>query len=421
MLAIVAASALVIGHNHSSILPPQIFCECGYIHVDWGIKFSYEVDAGNAVFSSIPADITANAVALVFPFCPEDEFDMCPPTSCICVGEPYFVTNQDVKVGDLLTSSLAVALESVTSNFLIGLPGGDAEVTASLSSTSGSVEKKGNIVSVICDWYEGPCDQFCSGSALALGNPISNSAVRWVVDSGSMNAYDSNNDFDMTLEMGDILTEAECRDPYSVTEIKTIKTIYIKGYTLKSTATSSEVVDVFEGAIAIQNDGSLSRIGSLADAEFDPVVNGRSLAIQGSLGLSLDTTDLLGVEEISVNYFAEDYAITGNADRDLNDQVSWSDRMIIIDHIGEVIGSIGYDARCDIDLDGTIDAYDLIAFNTVPCSGDFNNDGVGDVLDDLDYYDAYANELPIADTNGDGIIDILDLLDYFASASIGCP
>jgi subtilisin-like proprotein convertase family protein len=55
-----------------------------------------------------------------------------------------------------------------------------------------------------------------------------------------------------------------------------------------------------------------------------------------------------------------------------------------------------------------------------PCAADFNFDGVADILDFLDFFEAFSIEAPAADYNADGIVDILDLLDFLNEFSAGC-
>lgn len=64
------------------------------------------------------------------------------------------------------------------------------------------------------------------------------------------------------------------------------------------------------------------------------------------------------------------------------------------------------------------------------CNGDFNRDGIVDILDLLDYLNAYAAcdgqpapcgaGGPDADINGDTVVDILDLLDFLNDFGAGC-
>ncbi len=55
------------------------------------------------------------------------------------------------------------------------------------------------------------------------------------------------------------------------------------------------------------------------------------------------------------------------------------------------------------------------------CPADFNQDGILDFFDYLDFLDAFANNLPNADFNNDAIIDFFDYLDFVNAFSTGCP
>lgn len=55
-----------------------------------------------------------------------------------------------------------------------------------------------------------------------------------------------------------------------------------------------------------------------------------------------------------------------------------------------------------------------------PCPADFNNDGVVDLFDYLDFVSAFANSVSQADFNGDRVIDFFDYLDFVDVFSGGC-
>lgn len=57
----------------------------------------------------------------------------------------------------------------------------------------------------------------------------------------------------------------------------------------------------------------------------------------------------------------------------------------------------------------------------IPCTADYNNDGIADILDLLDFLNDFSNAHPRADINGDGAVDIIDLLDFLNAFSSGCP
>ncbi|MCW5769820.1 MAG: hypothetical protein KIT19_14185 [Phycisphaeraceae bacterium] len=79
-----------------------------------------------------------------------------------------------------------------------------------------------------------------------------------------------------------------------------------------------------------------------------------------------------------------------------------------------------YHPLADIDGNGLIDEDDVDAFLSMYCLGDFNDDGVLDILDLLDFLDAYGSEDELADMNEDGEIDILDFLLFADWYGIGC-
>ena len=56
----------------------------------------------------------------------------------------------------------------------------------------------------------------------------------------------------------------------------------------------------------------------------------------------------------------------------------------------------------------------------VSCDADFNIDGAVDVLDVLEFLDAWADDDPAADWNGDGAVDTLDFLGFLNAWGAGC-
>jgi hypothetical protein len=56
-----------------------------------------------------------------------------------------------------------------------------------------------------------------------------------------------------------------------------------------------------------------------------------------------------------------------------------------------------------------------------PCPADVNFDGVLDVLDLLEYLDAFSTRRAWSDMNTDGEIDVLDFLEFIDGFSSGCP
>jgi hypothetical protein len=56
----------------------------------------------------------------------------------------------------------------------------------------------------------------------------------------------------------------------------------------------------------------------------------------------------------------------------------------------------------------------------IGCPADFNNDGVSDFFDYLDFAAAFDADDPAADFNGDDTVDFFDYLDFVAEFDVGC-
>ncbi len=69
---------------------------------------------------------------------------------------------------------------------------------------------------------------------------------------------------------------------------------------------------------------------------------------------------------------------------------------------------------------GWVNLDDSTHFVGVRCPADFNNDGVVDLFDYLDFVAAFAANDPAADFNLDAIIDFFDYLDFVAAFSGAC-
>ncbi|MDX2148778.1 MAG: M12 family metallo-peptidase [Planctomycetota bacterium] len=61
-----------------------------------------------------------------------------------------------------------------------------------------------------------------------------------------------------------------------------------------------------------------------------------------------------------------------------------------------------------------------LTVNAPSCPADFNQDGIFDFFDYLDFASAYSSEDASADINGDTIVDFFDYLDYAALYDAGC-
>ena len=76
----------------------------------------------------------------------------------------------------------------------------------------------------------------------------------------------------------------------------------------------------------------------------------------------------------------------------------------------------------DFDYVGTaqLPASGLVVRTSCICPADFNDDGILDFFDYLDFVSAFSAQSPTADFNLDSIIDFFDYLDFVQSFSTGC-
>lgn len=80
----------------------------------------------------------------------------------------------------------------------------------------------------------------------------------------------------------------------------------------------------------------------------------------------------------------------------------------------------------DINANGQIAFAGILANGSVglfvaePCRADFNNDGVVDLFDYLDFVQVFADEAQEADFNNDLVIDLFDYLDFVQAFAEGC-
>ncbi len=69
---------------------------------------------------------------------------------------------------------------------------------------------------------------------------------------------------------------------------------------------------------------------------------------------------------------------------------------------------------------GWINMNDSTRFVGLHCRADFNQDGVVDFFDYLDFVDAFSAAHPSSDFNSDTVIDFFDYLDFVDAFSAGC-
>jgi hypothetical protein len=89
-------------------------------------------------------------------------------------------------------------------------------------------------------------------------------------------------------------------------------------------------------------------------------------------------------------------------------------------NIQALSGPIDINGRNEIAFCGILSNGSIGLFTAAPCKADFNDDGIVDFFDYLDFVAAFSSNDPSADFNGDGVIDFFDYLDFVAAFSEGC-
>ena len=64
--------------------------------------------------------------------------------------------------------------------------------------------------------------------------------------------------------------------------------------------------------------------------------------------------------------------------------------------------------------------FDTYVLGGSSCDADFNEDGVLDFFDYLDFVAAFSANQDTADYNGDTVVDFFDYLDFVADFASGC-
>ena len=188
-----------------------------------------------------------------------------------------------------------------------------------------------------------------------------------------------------------------------------------------ATLSDGSSFDRNQGLFAIFEDGTYTRLGFFDESEFEPEarsdgfdVDSGDVTIPFSLpGSGPLTATLTLVEDHFTNF-------DGNMNPATDDDVCWTDRVIMRAALGAAIGDEDYNPRGDFDLDGDIDTSDLGAFNAIGCTADVNCSGTLNINDYTAYQTKYnAHELA-ADMNGDGNWNINDYIAFQATFNQGC-
>jgi hypothetical protein len=177
--------------------------------------------------------------------------------------------------------------------------------------------------------------------------------------------------------------------------------------------------EVRQGVLATYDDGTMVRLGFVLDPAFDPDPDG---IVDGQLTLDMGTWARQNtVEYVPVlDHFNQPGDVVWDPDDPSTHGICWNDRIALCGLLGSFIGDADYNARADVDLDGDIDDDDVTAFNTLPCSADFNCDGLVNSQDFMEFLNAHTAGDPIADANCDGVVNSQDLVAFLNSFAVGC-
>jgi hypothetical protein len=195
---------------------------------------------------------------------------------------------------------------------------------------------------------------------------------------------------------------------------------------VSSTRTCGENSSTSQGVYAFLEDGTTNRLGFFADQAFDPTQTGS--------GPVVDVDDFTLADAVpgececmTLDLKWEIIArLDGNMNPDADGDhpiVCYTDRAILHSLLGVSIGDPSYNPRCDLNLDGDIDAADMAIFNTIPCNANWDCSTTAPVLNVGDF-SAFANSFaasdPVADVNGDGYLNVLDYNAFSNAYAVGC-
>jgi hypothetical protein len=186
-------------------------------------------------------------------------------------------------------------------------------------------------------------------------------------------------------------------------------------------------VSVNNGVLGVLGTGDAVRLGTLEDDAFEPVPT--------ETGWEIDVDDFKITTSVpSGEGDLEMYVKTrsiGRLDGNMNAEadgnapiVCYADRAIIHGLLGVTLSDEAYLPEADLNLDGVINSSDMVLFNQIPCSVNWDCSTTSPKLNVADfsaYMNSFAGSDPVADIDGSGSLNVLDYTAFLNAYAVGCP
>jgi hypothetical protein len=215
-----------------------------------------------------------------------------------------------------------------------------------------------------------------------------------------------------------------CIDPpFSVTFTDTVVFVARGSVSLTDSNNQTTPVNGFSGVVARKPDGSLVKLGSLdSDNITTTDLGGGVSTVGGDVDVEIPITIPEGGATLDMVLETDSFTFNGDINRD--GKVDWDDRRALIAAIGSSMGSAAYNARADLNLDGSITLADYLLyvpmFNTLACEADFTATAGVTVDDIFAFLNAWFASGLEADFNGDGATTVDDIFEFLNAWFAGC-
>lgn len=134
-------------------------------------------------------------------------------------------------------------------------------------------------------------------------------------------------------------------------------------------------------------------------------------------GTGTATGDIFAIGEINETFVLSDFNPFIN---DFVGSVSVDDGVVTLAGTIAFSGSGEVMTGVTLDMEGTLT---IAATGQAPaqCPADYNNDGVADFFDVLEFLSDFNTMNPAADINNDTVFDFFDVLEFLSNFATGCP